>query len=225
MDLDEIKDLISECPVCLETINSVPIYQCRNGHVVCKDCHPKMETCPICRVHLSHDGPIRNLKLEDMVNRLQLSISEENKKLGQENPNFYGLKQVQQAQQQQLHPQHPQRLPMLFYDPNNGGRPPNAWVQPNGAPGVQIPVPPGANPAHFIVMSNGGNPGPGGPGGVVQQPMYSPNNPGDSMHALRMSPAIFPVNTLDSDPGYYGIQIERSNAGKKTRRCATRQNQ
>ena len=37
MDLDEIKDLISECPVCLEKIDSVPIYQCRNGHVVCTE--------------------------------------------------------------------------------------------------------------------------------------------------------------------------------------------
>ena len=218
---------------------------------------------------------------------------------GQENPNFYGLQQVQQAQQQQLHPQQPQRLPMqpqppqqgrphnwngggmmyngkmsmrpqgprggvsgAFYDPNNGGPPPNAWVQPNGAPGVQMPGPPGANPAHFrngyqrpgppggmmrpnmgpggdfngqmypgqpgqphpgmrnypmnpnsndpytvnrMGMPNGGNPGhPAGPGGVVQQPMYSPNNPGDSMHALRMSAANFPVNTPDSNPGYYG---------------------
>ena len=59
---------------------------------------------------------------------------------------------------------------------------------------------------------NPGNPGgPGGPGPVVgpggpvcQQPMYSPNNPGDSMHALRgMSAANFPV-TPDSNPGYNG---------------------
>ena len=86
MELDEevkkyFKDLL-ECPVCFETIDSVPIYQCRNGHVVCKDCHPKLETCPICRE--LRDGPIRNLKLEDMVERLQLSISEATKKLTSE---------------------------------------------------------------------------------------------------------------------------------------------
>ena len=86
MDLDDevkkyFKDLL-ECPVCFETIDSVPIYQCRNGHVVCKDCHPKLETCPICRE--LRDGPIRNLKLEDMVERLQLSISEATKKLTSE---------------------------------------------------------------------------------------------------------------------------------------------
>ena len=82
MDLEEevkkcFKDLL-ECPLCFETIDSVPIYQCRNGHVVCKNCHPKLETCPICRQ--LHDGP-RNLKLEEMVERLQLSLSEGTKKL------------------------------------------------------------------------------------------------------------------------------------------------
>ena len=83
MDLEKevkkyFKDLL-ECPVCFETIDSVPIYQCRNGHVVCKNCHPKLETCPICRQ--LHDGLIRNLKLEEMVERLQSSVSEATKKL------------------------------------------------------------------------------------------------------------------------------------------------
>ena len=57
------KDLL-ECPVCYQTIDSVPIYQCRNGHVVCKNCHPRLRTCPTCR-----DGPIsqRNRKLEEIV--------------------------------------------------------------------------------------------------------------------------------------------------------------
>ena len=76
------KDLL-ECPICFETIDSVPIYQCLNGHVVCKNCHPKMKTCPICRVDTIKkcDGPIRNLKLEEMVERLQFSVSEATKKL------------------------------------------------------------------------------------------------------------------------------------------------
>ena len=69
MDLEEevkeyFKDLI-ECPVCFETIDFVPIYQCQNSHVVCKNCYPKLETCPMCRQ--IYDGPIRNLKLEEMV--------------------------------------------------------------------------------------------------------------------------------------------------------------
>ena len=64
------KDLL-ECPVCFNTIDSVPIYQCSNGHVVCKHCHPKMKTCPICRDDELYDGPIslRNLKLEEIVKR------------------------------------------------------------------------------------------------------------------------------------------------------------
>ena len=77
MDLEDFNELL-ECPVCFETIDSIPIYQCGNGHVVCKNCHPKLETCPICRQ--LHDGP-RNLKLEEMVERLQLSLSEGTKKL------------------------------------------------------------------------------------------------------------------------------------------------
>ena len=78
------KDLL-ECPICFETIDSVPIYQCQNGHVVCKNCHPKLKTCPICRVDIikksKRDGLIRNLKLEEMVERLQSSVSEATKKL------------------------------------------------------------------------------------------------------------------------------------------------
>ena len=57
------KDLL-ECPVCLEIIDSTPIHQCRNGHVVCKDCRPKLRTCPTCR-----NAPIsqRNRKMEEIV--------------------------------------------------------------------------------------------------------------------------------------------------------------
>ena len=65
------KDLL-ECPICFHTIDSVPIYQCRNGHVVCNDCHPKLENCPICRDGQLYDGPIRNLKLEEIVKRYVL---------------------------------------------------------------------------------------------------------------------------------------------------------
>ena len=84
------KDLL-ECPICSETIDSVPIYQCQNGHVVCKNCHPKLKTCPICRVDIIKkygpwtNGPIRNLKLEEMVERLQSSVSQATKKLASEN--------------------------------------------------------------------------------------------------------------------------------------------
>ena len=64
------KDLL-ECPVCFDTINSAPIYQCANGHVVCKNCHLNLETCPICRDDQHYDGPIslRNFEFEEIVKR------------------------------------------------------------------------------------------------------------------------------------------------------------
>ena len=62
-----LRDLL-ECPVCVETIKSVPVYQCANGHVICKDCIQKLKNCPICR----NDSELRrSLKLEDIVQRLE----------------------------------------------------------------------------------------------------------------------------------------------------------
>ena len=69
MDFEGVKkyfeDLL-DCPVCFQTIDSAPIHQCFHGHVVCKDCQPNLEHCPICTL-----GPItlRNLKLEEIVKR------------------------------------------------------------------------------------------------------------------------------------------------------------
>ena len=52
----------------METIKSVPVYQCANGHVICKNCIEKLENCPICR----NDSELRrNLKLENIVQRLE----------------------------------------------------------------------------------------------------------------------------------------------------------
>ena len=67
-DMEEyLRDLL-ECPVCMETIKSVPVYQCANGHVICKDCIEKLNNCPICR----NDSELRrSLKLEDIVQRLE----------------------------------------------------------------------------------------------------------------------------------------------------------
>ena len=62
-----LRDLL-ECPVCMETIKSVPVYQCTNGHVICKDCIKKLDNCPICR---NDSTPARNLQLEKIVQRLE----------------------------------------------------------------------------------------------------------------------------------------------------------
>ena len=67
-DFEEyIIDLL-ECPVCTETIKSVPVYQCTNGHVICKNCIEKLNNCPICR---NDSALVRNLKLENIVQRLE----------------------------------------------------------------------------------------------------------------------------------------------------------
>ena len=48
---DELKvnKSLLECNVCLEVPSSNPIYQCRNGHLFCKECHSKLQECPVCR--------------------------------------------------------------------------------------------------------------------------------------------------------------------------------
>ena len=74
-DFEEyIRDLL-ECPVCMDTIKFVPVYQCINGHVICKDCIEKLNNCPICR---NDSSLVRSLKLESIVQRLE-GIQSENK--------------------------------------------------------------------------------------------------------------------------------------------------
>ena len=65
--MEYIRDLL-ECPVCMDTIKSVPVYQCTNGHVICKDCIEKLNNCPICR---NDSAPVRSLKLENIVQKLK----------------------------------------------------------------------------------------------------------------------------------------------------------
>jgi hypothetical protein len=31
------------CPVCMDIPNSRPIFQCSNGHIICKDCSDRFE--------------------------------------------------------------------------------------------------------------------------------------------------------------------------------------
>ena len=137
------KDLL-ECPVCFQIIDSVPIHQCQNGHVVCKDCHPKMETCPICR----DDKPIRNLKLEEIVEGLQLSNSETAKKepsesiqndlvfqmgspFPQQQPNYYAQANIPQ---QNVRFFGPSQIPVCAGHPRlpqQGGHPQGQMMMPN----------------------------------------------------------------------------------------------
>ena len=83
-DFEEYIRNLLECPVCMETIKSVPVYQCANGHVICKDCIAKLNKCPICR----NDSELRrSLKLENIVQRLE-GIQPENEKTTTANPNL-----------------------------------------------------------------------------------------------------------------------------------------
>ena len=67
-DFEEyIRDLL-ECPVCMEIIKSVPVYQCINGHVICMDCIKELNSCPICR---NNSAPARSLKLEKIIQKLE----------------------------------------------------------------------------------------------------------------------------------------------------------
>ena len=52
------------CPVCWETPKSAPVFQCPNGHLVCNQCHPKLQKCPICQVPLAK---IRSLICEQLL--------------------------------------------------------------------------------------------------------------------------------------------------------------
>lgn len=64
IEFEEYFKGLLECPICLESIKSATIQQCTNGHVVCKDCNTKVESCPICR----NDSTIaRSLMFEDII--------------------------------------------------------------------------------------------------------------------------------------------------------------
>jgi len=58
----DLKSLV-ECPVCF-CVAFPPIYNCKAGHIICHNCHPKMTSCPVCR-EPSING--RNLIAEKLV--------------------------------------------------------------------------------------------------------------------------------------------------------------
>ena len=71
LSLDDLKDFL-ECPICMTIPNEGPIYQCESGHIICKDCHPKLEQCPQCRQKL---GKIRALQLEKIIEKYNLHMT------------------------------------------------------------------------------------------------------------------------------------------------------
>ena len=55
-----------ECPICLIIPRRGPIYQCVNGHIICKECQEKVDTCPVCRDDMFE---IRNLVVEKILQK------------------------------------------------------------------------------------------------------------------------------------------------------------
>ena len=59
---------VPECPICLESLVAPrEIYQCREGHLVCGDCRPKVELCSECRHEAGYQA--RNRFLEQTIAR------------------------------------------------------------------------------------------------------------------------------------------------------------
>ena len=66
-----INDLLNtlECPVCLDTCESAPIYQCPEGHLLCQRCNQRLVDCPQCGHSLMN---ARNRVAEDLAVKLQV---------------------------------------------------------------------------------------------------------------------------------------------------------
>jgi hypothetical protein len=64
--LPEIEEMV-ECPVCFQVPESPPIYQCGNGHILCKTCKARLTDCPTCRQPL---GNSRCLVAEKLIEKI-----------------------------------------------------------------------------------------------------------------------------------------------------------
>jgi len=58
-----------ECPVCLDTADTPPIYQCPEGHLLCRRCNQRLVDCPQCGHALMNS---RNRTAEDLAIKLQM---------------------------------------------------------------------------------------------------------------------------------------------------------
>ena len=64
-----IEDIL-KCTQCLETTRKHPVFQCEGGHILCTDCYPRVQICPIC--HKELNIRIRSLVAEMLISRLIL---------------------------------------------------------------------------------------------------------------------------------------------------------
>ena len=63
-----------QCPVCFKIPRTTPIYQCKEGHIHCKECHPRLQVCPICR---SNVLDMRAITIEKIISKLPLKCVNE----------------------------------------------------------------------------------------------------------------------------------------------------
>lgn len=62
-----------KCPICFK-VPRAEVYQCKNGHAICKSCQRECRVCPQCRIPFQVDGQlIRNRALEALLDTLLLS--------------------------------------------------------------------------------------------------------------------------------------------------------
>lgn len=52
--IDNLKAEV-ECPICQRVPRKAPVFQCKLGHLICQECYPKCQACPICRTPLSSE--------------------------------------------------------------------------------------------------------------------------------------------------------------------------
>ena len=69
-----ISDLMTmlECPVCMDTADRAPIYQCPEGHLLCESCNGRLLDCPQCGHALMN---ARNRIAEELAEKLQVRYS------------------------------------------------------------------------------------------------------------------------------------------------------
>ena len=58
-----------ECPVCLHIPDTTPVFQCKNGHIICSGCRGKLNICPVCRVPFGYSRSLTSEKLISLLFR------------------------------------------------------------------------------------------------------------------------------------------------------------
>lgn len=61
---------ILECLVCMDTIRP-PIFQCKEGHLLCSQCRSKLPRCPACRDAVGLACGVRNRALEQLAREFE----------------------------------------------------------------------------------------------------------------------------------------------------------